>query len=48
MWKTTLDIFRMFSRENGTVYKLNKQTNCGFISTRDTQRRHCELRWCLS
>jgi hypothetical protein len=21
---------------------------CEFISTRDTQRRHCELRWCLS
>jgi hypothetical protein len=21
---------------------------CGSTPTRDTQRRHCELRWCLS
>jgi hypothetical protein len=27
MWKITLDIFRMLSRENETMYELNKQTN---------------------
>jgi hypothetical protein len=28
---------------------LNNSTDqCEFISIRDTQRRHCELRWCLS
>ncbi len=26
----------------------NSTDQCEFISTRDTQRRHCELRWCLS
>jgi hypothetical protein len=26
----------------------NSIDQCEFISTRDTQRRHCELRWCLS
>jgi hypothetical protein len=27
MWKITLDIFRMLSRESETMYELNKQTN---------------------
>ncbi len=26
----------------------NSTDQCEFTSTRDTQRRHCELRWCLS
>jgi hypothetical protein len=25
-----------------------RKSFCEFTSTRDTQRRHCELRWCLS
>jgi predicted nuclease with TOPRIM domain len=27
---------------------INEKDSCEFTSTRDTQRRHCELRWCLS
>jgi hypothetical protein len=27
MWKITLDISRMLSREDGTMYETNKQTN---------------------
>ncbi len=35
------------SKSNESDLK-NSTDQCEFIFTRDTQRRHCELRWCLS
>jgi hypothetical protein len=44
-----IEVNKRFNKIKSDESDLKNPTDqCEFISTRDTQRRHCELRWCLS